>query len=165
MNAKVRSRVVAALLLAAMLGASCAAQRKEEVKRLVTRYLDYEQQGDFTHQRDLIDVESARALSLSALEVPNPAGSKRLTAYAIKSITVGGASAQATVVETFQMQYGAGGQGLPEKYLLHVYLVHQGPEWRVDEIRTRTEQLDNIIAPGAGNTWLMTEKAKRPPGM
>jgi len=159
------SWVVAPLLLAALLAASCAAQRKEEVTKLVRQYLDYEVNGDFKHQRALVDIEAASVLSIPALEVANPAAPKRMTDYKIKNVNVAGATATATVVETFQMQYAVGGQGLPEQYTLHVYLVHQGPDWRVNEIRTRTEQLDTIIAPGAGNTWLMTEKSKRPAGM
>jgi len=161
MQAKLRIRLVALLLLGALLAVSCAEERKKQVKQLATQYLDDEVAGNYHDQRNLIDARSAQVLPLPVGELTNPFSPKRMTAYAFKGIDLTGATAQATIKATFQIQYPGGTTGVPEQYDLTIYVVRQPQEWKVDEIRTRTAALDKVMGPGLGSTWLMTEKSKR----
>jgi len=161
MNAKLRTWLVVPLLLGALLAASCVAERKKAVNQVVTQYLDDEVAGDYHHQHELYDAESAKVLPLPVGELTNPFSPKQLTAYEIRNVYVQGATAEAEVKATFQMMFSGEGAGVPEDYYLTIYLVHEVDRWKVMEVKTRTAALDTVIAPGTGSTWLMVEKQKR----
>ncbi|UCH33744.1 MAG: hypothetical protein JSV65_14400 [Armatimonadota bacterium] len=148
------------LLLPAVLAASCAAQREKEVTELVTQYLDYEVAGNYHEQHALIDSESAKTLPIPVGDIPNPFDPKQLAEYEVKDVEVEGATARADIRAVFQIIW-QGGQGLPEEYDLSVYVVHQPQEWKVDELKTRMAWLDTVVAPGAGDNWLMVEQNRR----
>jgi hypothetical protein len=160
MRRSARSWLIALLMLTAVLAASCAAQREKAIRDVVTQYLDYEVAGNYHEQHALIDTESAKALPIPVGDIPNPFDPKQLAEYEIKDVTVEGATARADIRAVFQMVW-SGGQGLPEEYDLTIYLLHQANEWKVDEIKTRMEWVDAVIAPGAGENWLMVEQNRR----
>jgi carbonic anhydrase len=155
MNAKRRIWLVISLLVGALLATSCAEQRKKEIKEVVTQYLQDEVNGDWIDQHELISADSAKQLPLPTNQVASPFSPKQMTEFSIKDVELQGATATVKIVATFAMVFPGGGSGLPEKYDLNIYCVHQPEEWKVDEIKTRMEALDKVIAPGAGDSWMM----------
>ena len=162
MKTKGRSGLVIPLLVGvALVVASCAETRREEVEELVRQYLDYEVAGDHWHQRMLADLQSATILPMRMGEVTNPFDPKKMVSYEIRDVTVEGATAQAQVVATFQVIWPGGMTGAEERHVLTIHVVHEHEQWRVDEIKTRTEALDTVMGERAGETWLLTQQHKR----
>lgn len=158
MKAKRRTCLVVSLLLGALLATSCAEQRKKEIKEVVTQYLQDEVSGDYFDQHTLIDAESAKQLPLPVGQLTSPFAPKQMTEFAIKGIELQGATATVAIKGTFAMVFPGGGMSVPEKYDLNIYMVHQPEEWKVEEIKTRMEALDRVIAPGAGDNWMLMMK-------
>lgn len=158
MDAKRRTCLLVSLLLGALLATSCAEQRKKEIKEVAVQYLQDEVNGDLMDQHTLISAESAKQLPLPTGQLTSPFSPKQMTAFAIKGIDLEGSTATVRIKATFAMVFAGGGTGTPEDYDLSIYMVHQPEEWKVDEIKTRMEALDKVIAPGAGANWMMMMK-------
>ncbi|HUT73528.1 MAG TPA: hypothetical protein VM221_01685 [Armatimonadota bacterium] len=157
-----RAWLVVPLLAAMLVATSCAETRKKEVTDVVTQYLQQEKMGDYQHQYGLYDTRSASTLPLPIGAMTSPFQPRELWSYKVKEVTIEGGTAQAQAEVVFQIAQMTGFQPVYERHQLTIYLVHEAGGWKVDEIKTRTQALDAVAGPGAGDLWLALQKQKRP---
>ncbi len=147
------------LLGVVLLGAtSCAQMREQEVREVVTEYLEAEVTNDYHRQAILYDLQSSIILPPPVGDISSPFDPKRLVSYTINKVTVEGATAQAAVDAAFQVTGPGGSASALEHHNLTIYLVHETDRWKINELKTRTQALNLVKGPGAGDTWLTIKK-------